>query len=147
MRPSHRQRKGFALLAILGYTFVLTILGTAFLRTLHLSLDQQHSGVRESKAYAIAESGIQYAALQLQENPAYSGAEGIAMGEYHVDVSIQQDATPSTWVVRSSGFIGDAVAPLHTVVLEARLHKTAKGWTLQSLKRLRRYELIEEKGS
>lgn len=136
--------KGFVTIPVLGYVFALTLLGTAYLTSLHASLDEHQRVIHDSAGYTLAESGFQYAVIQLNEKPNGFGVHDIALEENHLRLSIQEKNDASTWLIRSTGYIGGADTPLHTVVLEAQLKRSTTGWSLSSPTRLRRYQLEEE---
>ena len=134
---SNTTQKGFITIPVLGYVFVITILSTAFLGALNISLDKRQQVIRDAKAYTLAESGFHYAVVQLTENPDYSGVQTISVDNNHINLSIRKISNSPIWMIRSRGLIGDVRFPLHTVVLEAQLTKTASGWSVQPATRLR----------
>lgn len=132
---------GFAMLVVLGYVMAITILSTAFLKTVHQSIDTAQAHSRETKTCALAESGIHHAALQLTSNPAFSGDSNVPFGAGVFTTHVQSDQAPNTWTIESTGSMGEA--GLHSTTVRATLSKTSGGWKTLRWERVPKSDLNE----
>ncbi|MFP6617613.1 MAG: hypothetical protein VCB26_14510 [Candidatus Hydrogenedentota bacterium] len=136
---------GFAMLIVLGYVMVISILSTAFFKTVHQSVNTQHARSNDTRTYALAESGVHHALVNLATDRAYTGDQNVPFGEGLFSIHVMPAGATNTWIIESTGLIGEA--GLHTYTLRATMTKTPQGWKTLRWERVPKSEMRERAAS
>lgn len=135
------ERRGFAVVIVLGYVMAITMLSTVFLRTIHMSIDQQQRRTNLVHAYTLAESGVHYALAGIAADADYKGEANISLGKGTFSTRIEAGTASGTWIVESTGQADDIGYVVYTV--RAEMRKTGSGWQVLAWDRVPKGVLAE----
>ncbi len=145
MSPAKSERRGFALVVVLGYVMAITMLSTVFLKTIHMSIDQQQRHVGMVQAYTLAESGVHHALAGIAADAGYRGEADISLREGTFSTRVDTGAASGTWIVESTGQADDFGNFVYT--LWAEMRKTGSGWQVLAWERVPKGVLAERSDS
>lgn len=134
------ETKGFAMLAVLGYVLVITILSTAFFSSVHRSVKVQHQHIQAKKSFVLAESGVHHAIIALEKDAAFGGASGVVFPDGNFTTLVTTGTEPNSWVIESTGGFGED--DLHTTTLRATVSRSAGSWSVRSWVLVPKYEVL-----
>lgn len=112
MNRKHRSEdRGMALVIAVSYASVLGLMAAAFIGLLHQTHAQLVRNEWNQQALHLAEAGVAQAIANLRMDPAYSGENGIEIGEDRVDIRVDAVEPGRTYAVYAVGALrnGDVV--------------------------------------
>lgn len=119
-----RRNEGAALMLTLGYLAAITLFATAFLTSLHRTMDRSNKGYRSQQCMAIAEGGLDKAVAELRRKAdAYTGEQDTPLGNGAFSVEVSKVEGLGGYRIVSSGELrhGGVVLARARIEAEARL--------------------------
>jgi hypothetical protein len=99
--------RGFAMVIVIGYLFIVAAAGSAYIAFVHHCMAQAHAREQRQACLNLAEAGIDKAIAELRAKPSYEGEKNTPLGEGSFSVSVKPGDKAGTWLIRSNGRISD----------------------------------------
>lgn len=114
-----RDERGMALVAVVMYLGIVTLVGSAFCVTVHRVIEAQVRIEWREAGMCLADAGVDKALASLCVDPAYRGERDTALGDGDFSVTVEPAEAADTYRIASTGRMGDATRTLaesHVVV-------------------------------
>jgi len=135
-----RSENGAALMLVLGYLAAVTLFASAFLATLHRSLDRSNKEYYTQRCAALAEAGVDKAVAELRRNPAaYAGEQQTPLDEGHFTVTVVAAGRDGAYRIVSAAALEGQQRAMGEVRVTAEILLSGDG-AVQTARWERRYE-------
>jgi hypothetical protein len=102
MMRRYKRDEGTALLATVVFVIIVSILASGFIAVVNTNLKGANRAAHDQVCRALAEAGIEKAAVLLRSDASYSGENWFALGEGELSIEAAAAATPERFTVTSS---------------------------------------------
>jgi len=120
LRTARERREGTALLAVVAYLGIVSILSGTFFVAVNRALDRAAAQESREVGRCLAESGVEKALAELRADPGYPGETGAVLGEGTFSVAVERGANGVYRIVSTGARTEGRVVPV-TVEVEAEL--------------------------
>ena len=122
-QPSRILREdGVALFLVISFLGAMTLLLSAFLGSVRMTLAEQRTRSRGLIVHNLAQAGIDSAIAALRTDPGgYDGETDVALGEGRYSVRVRNGGGPGRYRITAIGEIVDTGRVLYTLTIDARL--------------------------
>jgi len=102
MTRPHANNEGTALLATIVFVIIVSIMASGFVAIVNTNLTGSNRAAHDQICRALAEAGIEKAAVMLRADAHYTGESWFALGKGEVKIEVAATATPDRYSVTSS---------------------------------------------
>ena len=102
MMRAAAQNQGSAMLAVVVFVIIVSIMASSFIAVVNTNLGGDNRAVHDQVCRALAEAGIEKAAVILRADPAYEGEAWFSLGKGEVSIAIAAATIPDHFTVTST---------------------------------------------
>lgn len=95
--------QGSALLAVVVFVIIVSIIASSFIAVVNTNLGGANRATHDQVCRALAEAGVEKAAVMILSDPVYRGESWFALGKGEVSVEVATADIPERFTVTSTG--------------------------------------------
>ena len=100
-------KNGLVLILVLAIILILVTISAVFINVTVREVNMVRQGNDSTRAFYLAEAGIERALTELSQNQAYTGETNVSLGEGVYDVSVSPGTAPDTYDIIATGYVPD----------------------------------------
>lgn len=102
MNRAAMRNQGSALLAVVVFVIIVSIMASSFIAVVNTNLSGANRATHDQVCRALAEAGIEKAAVMIRSDAAYRGEPWFALGKGQVSVEVANASVPDRFTVTST---------------------------------------------